>query len=387
MYSMRVSRPIDRPTAGYLLWRLTTKLRAAVDRLLAPLGLTHARYTLLASLYGFSQTGTLPSQRELADWTGLEPIFVSKLARALEQAGLIERAEHPADPRAVQLRLTNDGTDVARRAIALVQAFHEEFTAPIGGTHSHRNRDLVRTLQTLLGSEHRSDPMAAPATLTGQDVGETEGALTALLNHVLAGTSTGITRTQYIALRVLAGRGRAQSPAALRDYLAGQPQLGLDQAQVTELLHGLEARGLITGSAPDGPVPTRLTAAGAALHAQLADASPRSPSTSTPTSTRATSRPPIAFWSRSPNAPIACVTSFEASRPAAGRCGPSHLLVEPLRGAAQLAAGRINRCVPRLRPGCGDEHRKIKVERIVNHLAPRRLRVCPTNLWVRRSVS
>jgi DNA-binding MarR family transcriptional regulator len=272
MYIIGMSRPTEHPTTGYLLWRLTTRLRAAVDRLLAPLGLTHAQYTLLASLYGFSHTGAQPSQRELADWTGLEPIFVSKLARALEQAGLIERSKHPADPRAVQLRLTDAGTDIARRAIAIVHAFQEEFTAPIGGTSSQRTRQLARTLQTLLGTEDRSDPMPAPATLTGQDVGEAEGALTALLNQALTRTNTGITRTQYIALRVLALRGPALSPADLQDYLAGQPQVGLDRPRVAELLRGLEARGLVTGSDPDGSGPAQLTAEGAALHARLADA-------------------------------------------------------------------------------------------------------------------
>src|SRR5215218_2189175 len=138
-----MSRPTEHPTVGYLLWRLTTKLRAAVDRLLAPLGLTHAQYTLLASLYGFSRSGAKPSQRELADWTGLEPIFVSKLARALEQTG------HPGDLRAVQLRLTDDGAAAAERAIAIVRTFQEKFTAPIGGTQSRPARDLVRTLQIL----------------------------------------------------------------------------------------------------------------------------------------------------------------------------------------------------------------------------------------------
>lgn len=265
-----MSRPAEHPTTGYLLWRLATKLRAAVDRVLAPLGLTHAQYTLLASLYGFSRAGGRPSQRELADWTGLEPIFVSKLARALERGGLIERTGHPADLRAVQLRLTDDGTEVARRAIAAVHTYQEEFTAPIGGTGGQRNRELVGILQTLLGTEHRSDPMPQPATLTGQDVGEAEGALTALLNQVLAGT--GITRAQYIALRVLALRGPAPSPADLHRYLAGQPQLGLDLSQVAELFAGLEASGLVTGSDPDGPGPTRLTPEGVALNARLADA-------------------------------------------------------------------------------------------------------------------
>ena len=267
-----MARPTENPTTGYLLWRLTTRLRAAVDRLLAPLGLSHAQYTLLASLYGFSYSGAEPSQRELAEWTGLEPIFVSKLARALEQDGLIERAEHPADPRALRLRLTRHGAVVAERAIALVLAFQEDFTAPIGGTHSQRNRELVSTLQTLLGIDNRNDPMATAATLSGQDVGEAEGALTALLIRVLASTHTGVTRTEYIALRVIGLRGPVESPHALHDFLAAQPQLGLDHSQVSELLHSLEARGLISGSDPQGPGPIALTNDGAALNAGLAEA-------------------------------------------------------------------------------------------------------------------
>jgi len=114
--------------------------------------------------------------------------------------------------------------------------------------------------------------MPAPATLTGQDVGEAEGALTALLNQVLTGSNTGITRAQYITLRVLALRGPAPSPAELHNYLAGQPQLGLDRSQVAGLLHGLEAKGLVADSAADGPGSTQLTPEGAALHARLAEA-------------------------------------------------------------------------------------------------------------------
>src|SRR4030095_12457452 len=91
MYSIAMTRPAESPTPGYLLWRLTTKMRAAVDRALAPLGPPHAPASRLASLYGYSLSGAQPSQRELADWTGLEPIYVSKLAPALEQAGLIPR--------------------------------------------------------------------------------------------------------------------------------------------------------------------------------------------------------------------------------------------------------------------------------------------------------
>jgi MarR family transcriptional regulator, organic hydroperoxide resistance regulator len=138
-------------TPGYLVWRLSMKWRAATDRVLAPLGLTHAQYSLLASLYGLSRTGTQPSQRELADFTGLEPVYVSRLARALERAGLVERPDNPADPRAVQLGLTGRGKEVAVEAIARVRGLQDELTAPLGGVDAGRSRDLVASLRVLLG--------------------------------------------------------------------------------------------------------------------------------------------------------------------------------------------------------------------------------------------
>lgn len=268
----------DDLTTGYLLWRVSTKWRAAVDRAVAPLGLTHAQYSLLASLYGHARGGAQPSQRELADYTGLEPVYVSKLARALEQAGLLTRTEHPADPRAVQLRLTERGTEVALRAIAIVRALHDELTTPIGGTSGRQNHQLKRTLRTLLGSppasggtdDHGRQPMPQPPTLTGQDIGEAQGAVRALLDQILAGTGT--SSNEYVVLRVLAIRGPAESPAALHEFLAGQRQLGLDPPAVAELLGGLEARGLVSGAAAGGPGPTRLTAEGADLHTRLTDA-------------------------------------------------------------------------------------------------------------------
>ncbi|GGS79179.1 hypothetical protein GCM10010270_59000 [Streptomyces violaceus] len=55
------------------------------------------------------RSGERPSQRHLAGHTGPEPLYVPKLARALEAVGLLERTRGPRDPRAVQLALTEQG--------------------------------------------------------------------------------------------------------------------------------------------------------------------------------------------------------------------------------------------------------------------------------------
>ncbi len=143
-----------------LVWRLSMRWRSAIDRAITPLGLTNAQYSVLAPLLGLERSGRRPSQRQLADVTGLEPLYVSKLARALEQAGLIERRGHPDDSRAVQLTLTDRGREVTARATERVTGLQAELTAPLGGPDSPATQSLINSLHTLLGS----DP---PRTQTG----------------------------------------------------------------------------------------------------------------------------------------------------------------------------------------------------------------------------
>ncbi|MFJ1765442.1 MarR family winged helix-turn-helix transcriptional regulator [Amycolatopsis sp. NPDC088138] len=145
-----MSRESNGPTPGYLVWRLSMKWRVAVDRALAPLGLTHAQYVLMASLYGLDGTGRQPSQRELADQTGLEALYVSKLARSLDADGLIERTRDPADTRTIRLTLTGHGREIVRPAISTVSALLDRLLAPLGGREGERTDALVRELTLLL---------------------------------------------------------------------------------------------------------------------------------------------------------------------------------------------------------------------------------------------
>ena len=137
-------------TAGYLIWHLSTKWRVAVDRALKQFGMTHADYLLLASLREFSRSGAKPSQRELADFAGLEVMFVSKLVRPLEQSGLLRRADYPADPRAFELDLTARGADLVGQAAAGMRELFDELLLPIGGRSGKRHAALVRTINSLL---------------------------------------------------------------------------------------------------------------------------------------------------------------------------------------------------------------------------------------------
>jgi DNA-binding MarR family transcriptional regulator len=129
-------------TPGHLVWRLAMKWRTAVDRALDPLGLTHAQYVVLASLLALDR----PSQRELADHTGLEPLYVSKLARSLEASGFISRARDAVDTRTVRLSLTARGLEVVEPAVALVGSLLDRLLAPLGDRTDAFSRELVALL-------------------------------------------------------------------------------------------------------------------------------------------------------------------------------------------------------------------------------------------------
>ncbi|ONH31884.1 hypothetical protein BL253_06975 [Pseudofrankia asymbiotica] len=274
---------IERATTGFLLWRVTMKFRAGVDRVLADLGLTHAQYSLLASLRGMTGgSDARPSQRELADHTGLEPIFVSKLARALEQAGLLTRATSGRDSRAVELALTPQGVETVGIAVERVQGLHQELLAPIGGPGGANDRHLADTLRTLLGAppatagtiaeqesprQVGSRDMTTPAELpplTGQDLGEAEGAVHGLLETLVAGTE--VNADEYVVLRVLTLRPPMTLPELLA-FLTSQRQLRRDEEQVDAMLRRLDSAGLLTGL--DGAGPVRVTARGEDLHAAV----------------------------------------------------------------------------------------------------------------------
>jgi DNA-binding MarR family transcriptional regulator len=141
---------ITPPSLGFLVWHLSMKWRAQLDRELAPLGLTSAQYALLASLYGLTRGGARPSQRELATVSSLDAMYVSKLVRTLERAKLVQRRPNPADSRAVLLTVTPHGVRTVTAARATVLRLEEQRLAALGGRSSEQSQRLQETLGVLL---------------------------------------------------------------------------------------------------------------------------------------------------------------------------------------------------------------------------------------------
>jgi DNA-binding MarR family transcriptional regulator len=112
---------------------------------LAPHGLTHAQFVLLASIWWLGEHGEQPSQRRLAEQAGTDAMMTSEVVRALESAGLVERRQDPNDGRAVQLTVTDVGRERAKAALRDVETADRAFFAEVA------DETLVPRLQTLAG--------------------------------------------------------------------------------------------------------------------------------------------------------------------------------------------------------------------------------------------
>jgi DNA-binding MarR family transcriptional regulator len=135
---------------GFLLWHATLRWQRAIAAALGPLGLTHVQFVLLAGAWWLGAHGGPPSQRELADQSGTDPMMTSQVVRILERRELLTRSADPRDSRVRRLAVTPEGARLAQRAIDIVEAGDARFFAPVADQPA-----LLAILQALGGRAPR----------------------------------------------------------------------------------------------------------------------------------------------------------------------------------------------------------------------------------------
>jgi DNA-binding MarR family transcriptional regulator len=133
--------PNDSP--GFLLWHATLRWQRGIARALAPLGLTHVQFVLLACTWWMNEQSERPTQVALAAQAGTDVKMTSQVVRSLERKGLIEREVDAADTRARRLGVTERGKELAPRAIEVVEQVDAEFFAAVP------TADALRFLRSL----------------------------------------------------------------------------------------------------------------------------------------------------------------------------------------------------------------------------------------------
>jgi DNA-binding MarR family transcriptional regulator len=142
----RFAGPKESP--GFLLWKVSNAWQRRQRAALQPLGLTHSQFVVLATATWFGSSEAL-TQARLAELSGVDPMTTSQVLRTLEAAGLLERRDHPDDPRAKAIVVTAAGREKARKAVAVVEATDAAFFAPLASSSER----LVKILAALDASE------------------------------------------------------------------------------------------------------------------------------------------------------------------------------------------------------------------------------------------
>lgn len=91
-----------------------------IDTVLRPIGLTFARYELLA-LLSFSRSGALPLGK-IGARLQVHPASVTNAVNRLEADRLVERVAHPDDGRTTLATITADGRRIVKRATGRLNA-------------------------------------------------------------------------------------------------------------------------------------------------------------------------------------------------------------------------------------------------------------------------
>lgn len=137
---------------GYALMQAANAWRAELADALAPLSVTPPQFFVLAALlHAQTHDRPGPTQKELSARTGIDVNTTSQVLRGLERRGLVRRAPHPSDSRAVALSLTDAGLELARLSTREGRALNRRYFAAVDG------QSLLATLKQLTDdSRHRA---------------------------------------------------------------------------------------------------------------------------------------------------------------------------------------------------------------------------------------
>jgi DNA-binding MarR family transcriptional regulator len=138
-------------SVGYLLKEASSALRAAMESVLRPLGMSVTHYSCLELL---AQRAGL-SNSELARGAFVTRQSMNVLLQALEQAGLVVRPETPPAGRALPTQLTPSGRRQLRAASAAVRAVEDRMKS---GLTSEQQIQLGLLLSHCVSALTRSAP-------------------------------------------------------------------------------------------------------------------------------------------------------------------------------------------------------------------------------------
>jgi len=140
----------DEHRFGMQLANMSRGWRAELDRRLADLGLSQARWLVLLHLARFEEP---PTQRELAQSVGVEGPTLARLLDSLENQGLVQRHAVLEDRRAKKIVLCDSARPLIQQIEAIATALRVELFA---GIDEEDLRICMRVHTSILANLERS---------------------------------------------------------------------------------------------------------------------------------------------------------------------------------------------------------------------------------------
>lgn len=132
----------------YLVKQVEQAIRAHLDDLLRPLGLTTDQYTALSVL---EQPHDLTSA-ELARRSFVRPQTMHEMITSLDQRGFVERHRDPGNRRILLIRLTAKGRDMLEKYDEQVQSLQERMLATLSTRKRQDLRDALAACRQSLAT-------------------------------------------------------------------------------------------------------------------------------------------------------------------------------------------------------------------------------------------
>lgn len=124
------SEPLPGGGLGYALAAAAHEWRAELAEALADVAVTPSQFFILASLLHSHRRGSeAPTQRRLAELSGMDPNTASQVLRGLERRGIVSRTRRAQDSRSVAVELSADGLELAWLCAGRARALNREFFA------------------------------------------------------------------------------------------------------------------------------------------------------------------------------------------------------------------------------------------------------------------
>jgi DNA-binding MarR family transcriptional regulator len=129
-------------SVGYLVARVRASLFAAVDREMAPLGVSAAQFVILMNVAQARGSCAADLAREQSTDTGSMTRMIDRLVRK----GLLRRARDPNDRRVARLELTEPGRKLARKLPAVAVKVLNHHLRGFSGEEFEQLKSLLRRM-------------------------------------------------------------------------------------------------------------------------------------------------------------------------------------------------------------------------------------------------